>query len=247
MTAILRALAAGQSVSGRHLIVTAHPDDETISCSAAMSLLEDVRLVLLTTGAPAVDAPKPHRTQEQVNALAAAGWSWPVDRYGSRGRVAYTHIAEMLPRIREALADVDVVWAHPYEGGHLDHDTAAWLVQTACRQIGAAAPERMEFASYHMVDDKRSAFGVFWPRQRVTAVRLSGALWARKQAALAAYPSQAHILRKFPDPQTEEYRVAPVYDFAQPPPVPVIRWDRKGYQPPRAAWCAAIAAAERAA
>ena len=112
-------------------------------------------------------------------------------------RDTYQQLLPMLGAVRAAMAGADVVWTHPYEGGHVDHDAAAWLAQRACARTSIL---RLEFASYHSHAGRKSTFGAFWPDARVAevVVRLTGARLARKRAAIAAYGSQAHILRKFP-------------------------------------------------
>lgn len=235
--ALLAALLAGQSLRGRHVIVSAHPDDETISAFAVRDQAEAVTIVQLTDGVPP-DASRRDTHVAMRTLERAAAVSHVVIDGGVPGRDAHQHLAHLSALLRPVLADADVVWTHPYEGGHLDHDTAARLVQAL-----APAHLRMEFASYYMRADRRSSFGSFaQDAPAPVSVRLSGDRRVRKQAALDAYPSQAHILRKFPDPMRETYRAAPTYDFTRPAPAPLCRWDVKGYLPSTAAWRAAIAA-----
>ncbi len=246
MTAILRALGSQAAVQGRHLVVLAHPDDEAISCAALLSLaVEHVRLVYLTNGVPSTtEAPiEPivsARERERCEAARAAGWSWPARLAGYQAREAWAHQARLLALVGASLEGVGAVWTHPYEGGHLDHDTAAWLVQTATQGRDVA---RMEFASYYHGAGPRSVFGAFWPDPVSAAmtVDLTGPILARKRAAVAAYASQGFILRKFQTPEREAYRVAPVYDFTRPAAPPACRWDVKGYRPSSADWRARMA------
>lgn len=240
---ILRQLCAGGEVEGRHLIVTAHADDETISFGGALSRLASARVLQLTKGGG--DDEAANRRQERTAAFAAAGWTWPVIEGHATDRQAHLELDRLRLLLAAAIQDADVIWAHPYEGGHLDHDTVAWLVQDAC---AGRDVRRLEFASYHSHAGRRSTFGAFWPDPDVeqVTVTLTGQLWARKQAALACYASQAHILRKFPKPEQEAYRVAPVYDFTQPPPPPYIRWDTRHYLPTAEAWRGVVAGASKA-
>lgn len=238
---VLAQLLAGGPVAGRHLVVTAHADDETISFGGALCVLQDVVVLQLTDGARA-DTPNraqrvAHRLEERASAFDAAGWRWPVIDCHVPDRGTVYALTGLLRSLREILARTapDVVWTHPYEAGHLDHDSAAWLVQTACQ--GLPAPVRMEFASYHATET-RQAFGTFWPNPQQTALLrpLEPDQLARKRAAMAAYWSQKDILRKFPTPERESYRTAPVYDFGKPAPCGRVRWDIKGYQPSTAVW-----------
>jgi LmbE family N-acetylglucosaminyl deacetylase len=241
--AILAALTSGVPLSGRHVVVTAHPDDETVSFGGALSLLADVVLVQLTTGADDQQT-SALRAAERAAALQVGGWRLVVRDGGAPGREAHHHLPHLASLLSEVVADADVVWTHPYEAGHLDHDTAAWLVQRVCAR-GAAV--RMEFASYHC-NATTQTFGAFWPDPTVPSgtAELQGDALARKQAALAAYLSQAAILRKFPAIEREAYRVAPRYDFAAPAPPPRCRWDIKGYRPSTHDWRRTIAAQEAA-
>ena len=222
---VLACVAADRPVPGRHLVLVAHPDDEVISVSAALCCLEDVVLVQLTQDTEA-------REQERSAAECAAHWSFPVWMGGSAFRQAHQSAARLYELVRDLVQGADVIWTHAYEGGHLDHDTAAWLGQF----VGAAIL-RLEFASYHATATGQ-AFGDFWPDPTHPSVTIdvTGERWTRKRAGLAAYGSQAHILRKFPHPNQEVYREAPVYDFTKPAPPPRSRWDLKGYQPSTEFW-----------
>ncbi len=230
-------------MTGRHLLITAHPDDETISASFLLSMADSLAILQLTDGVSLDVADREDqargRRRERDAAGSAAGWPWPVHECNVAGREAHRHLRLLLEIVLDALTGVEAVWTHPYEGGHLDHDTAAWLVQTACAGM-TSPPNRMEFASYHATATGY-AFGTFWPDTREWGHGLSGVVWARKQAALACYTSQAHILRKFPQPDREVYRPAPTYDFSKPAPPPRSRWDVKGYAPSTADWRAAVA------
>ncbi len=234
-------------MTGRHLLVTAHPDDDTISASFLLSMADGLTVLQLTDGV-SIDVPDRAaqtvaRRREREAAFVAAGWSWPVLECDVAGREAHRHLPTLLDAVADALVGVEAIWTHPYEGGHLDHDTAAWLVQTACAgltAVGQRPPNRMEFASYHATATGY-AFGTFWPDTRDWGHGLSGVVWARKQAAIACYTSQAHILRKFPTRDREVYRAAPTYDFSKPAPPPRSRWDVKGYAPSTADWRAAVA------
>ncbi len=246
---IFAALLAGTRLPGRHVVVTAHADDETVSCASVLQHVPThaAQLVQITTGAPAGSELMAQRQQERAAALAALDCRWSVVDGAVPGREAHRHLWSLLAVVQDAIADADVVWTHPYEGGHLDHDSAAWLVQTACARRDPA-PLRLEFASYHSHAGRHSTFGAFWPDLTVAqvVVPLTGDARTRKHAALAAYASQAHILRKFPTPDREPYRVARVYDFTRPAAPPFARWDTRSYQPTTAAWRQMVAVATRA-
>lgn len=251
--AMLYRLVNGIQTSASAVVVVAHPDDEALSLGGSLGLMPHARILQLTDGAPRDPAHRlaPHRDdidqyramrrRERDAAYQATGWAMPVVECGVPDQDAHAYLPVLLDRLLTLLAGVRVVFTHPYEGGHPDHDAAAFLVQTACDRIAAQAPERIEFASYHW-DGQRQARGVFWrdPSVREWAVKLAGPRLATKRAALAAYGSQAKFLGKFPI-GTERFRVAPRYDFTQPPPTPRCVYEHKGWTLTNAALRAAMA------
>lgn len=238
---VLAALVAG-TVTGRHLLVIAHPDDETISASAFMASGAEIHVLQLTTGVPPNELTPEKlvtREAERRAAYVAAGWPASWTTLGLTGRSAIDNLAAVRDAVAQHAQGAEAIWTHPYEGGHLDHDSAAWAVQHA-----AGTLPRLEFASYHWTP-AGDRFGVFYPSNTTTVkIALSPSIWAQKRAALAAYQSQGNILRKFKTPQDEWYRVAPIYDFSHAPPAP-SRWDSRGYQPPLSTWRAAVAKVPR--
>ncbi len=246
---LLTALATPGRIGGRHVVVTAHADDEAITFGGALARLITRSIVQLTTGVPDGASYADLVTARQLERAEAArlgGWeAATIVDGGAPARQAHLHLGKLLELVQIALAGADFVWTHPYENGHPDHDTAAWLVQTACASL-SAPPARMEFSSYHAATERQHVFGAFWPAKTASAVgTLSGEALGRKQAAIAAYGSQAHIAKKFPSDSIEPYRVAPVYNFSKPAPPPVSRWDVKGYKPGLVVVREAFAAFER--
>ncbi len=232
---ILSALAAGDRVVGPHLVIIAHPDDEAASCAAALCCLEDVVLVQLTSG----DAnARGTRYVERLDAHRAAHWRVPVVDFDLKQETTLWCLPALLASLRHLVSWVKpaAVWTHPYENGHLDHDSAAWLASKL-------ELPRLEFASYFQQDPRTTVYGLFsGHEENVTAIALPECILERKAAALAAYVSQAHILKKFP-PYSERYRVAPDYDFTRRAPAPISRWDHNGYVPSTAQWRTEAAAA----
>ncbi len=113
----------------------------------------------------------------------------------------------------------EAVLTHPYEGGHPDHDACAFAVHTAVRRI---APENrpviLEAAFYHAGPggiETNCFLPAPAPMIEVTR-RLNAQEQAAKQALLDCFPTQRETLQYF-DLSVETYRVAPSYDFTQPP------------------------------
>lgn len=251
MTArLLTELAGGGPVHGRHVVITAHADDEVITFAGALRRLASATIVQLTSGVPRKGADYADqvalRRTERAAAQVAGGWPWSTIDGNLAAREAHQDLPRLLTLVATAIEGADVVWTHPYEHGHLDHDSAAWLVQRAC-EASVAPPLRMEFASYHFTAN-RHVFGAFFPCRsagHVTA-HLSGVDLQRKRAAIAAYSSQAHIVRKFPDVTVEYYRAAPVYNFRKPAPPAGSRWDHRRLTPSTMEWRAIVAALDAA-
>jgi LmbE family N-acetylglucosaminyl deacetylase len=238
--ALLNRLTNGIAASALTVIVVAHPDDETISLGGSLGLFLAASIVQLTDGAPAdpeyrsahrddLDAYRTMRLVERRRAFNEAGWTIPVTECGAPDQQAHAHLPSIIDTLTLRLTGALVVFTHPYEGGHPDHDAAAFAVQAACDRLtstGQRAPERVEFASYHW-NGQRRVHGRFWPDGSVKefSVRLAGERLDRKRLAVEAYASQHSMMRKFALAE-ERYRMAPRYDFTQAPPTPGCVYDR---------------------
>lgn len=228
----LERFCAPEGTAERVLIVGAHPDDETIGAGARLAVLPGATILCLTNGSP--------RNTADAMALGFAGAEeYEVARrrewWASLALVGVApERARQLPfddqdasyRFFEVTAAVEmallslapaIVVTHPYEGGHPDHDAAAFAVYHACRLLGDAAPVVLEFASYHAVDGKLRT-GHFLPQasspERVLTLRPEER--ERKQRQLAEFASQRKVLAAF-GVETERFRVAPRYDFLEAP------------------------------
>lgn len=246
-------LASGIQTSVPLVLVTAHPDDETLSCGGSLGLCPQAVVVQLTDGShpdPAQWAKVGVSTRadyaavrqaERDAAKTAAGWAHRVIDGGVPDQAVHEHFPALRAWLRPMLGAATVVMTHPYEGGHPDHDATAYLVQTVCDDLAAQAPERVEFASYHW-NGARRVTGAFWtdPTVRDWTITLTPERRAQKARACAAYVSQAKFLSRFPMTQ-ERYRIAPRYDFTQPPPTPACLYDRKRWPLSNAALRAAMA------
>jgi LmbE family N-acetylglucosaminyl deacetylase len=224
---LLDRLATASDVDDSVALVVAHQDDETLALGARLSHLRRLTLIHLTDGAPLVmrdaqaagfgtrEAYAAARARELDAALAAAG-ARPERRLGFD--VVDQDCVRALPTIiRRLTADLQgmaAVITHPYEGGHPDHDAAALAVQAACARLGPRAPVRLEFAGYFLGPDGPRT-GVFFEDDGLLCAA-DDADTARKAAALSAYVSQADVLALFRF-GPERLRLAPTYDFSQPP------------------------------
>lgn len=229
------------------VLISAHPDDETLAAGALLRHLRSVSVLHVTDGAPRDRRFFPPeirlsragyaalRHDEAVAALALAGV--PAERVRAL-RVIDQEAVRDLPRlVRElfqhiAEASPALVITHPYEGGHPDHDAAAFAVHAAIallRRAGREAPLLLEAASYH------GAGGGFTPGEFLPApdrpearFDLSPAAAAQKRAMLACFVSQREVIAAFPV-RSERIRVAPAYDFTRAPHEGLLLYERRGW------------------
>jgi LmbE family N-acetylglucosaminyl deacetylase len=215
----------------RILILAAHPDDETIGASVLLSRFPQSSVVFLTDGAPrdtrlwsagvngSREAYAETRRQEAFQALAHAGvcrqrlfWLGGVDQE------AAFEINMLADRLVKLIAEVrpEIVITHPCEGGHTDHDSAALVTKIAVSSL-KASPVAMEMTSYH-ARDGRCVAGEFLNSDPASELcfDLLSADRDRKRQMMDAYVSQRLVLGNFPV-DYERLRLAPEYNFSEPP------------------------------
>jgi len=217
----------------RVLLVAAHPDDETIGAGARLELLPNLRILHLTDGAPLerrwwgdptlatreVYARFRRRELEAALALAGVG-PGQLRTLGITDQCASEDLVALTRAMRDEIAEwaPSVILTHPYEGGHPDHDAAAFAVHAACRALRAVsggAPLVVEFACYHLATDGTLRTGAFLGRSAAT-LRLTAEQRERKKQMLACFRTQQRTLSPF-GISVERFRPAPAYDFSDPP------------------------------
>jgi LmbE family N-acetylglucosaminyl deacetylase len=246
-------------ITGRTLLVAAHPDDETIGCGAQLHRCEDLILLHLTDGAPRdladarrhgfEDAPSyaAARARELQAALAAGGVSCRRYALGLADQSLAHGLAELARRIRAAIERLRpaLLLTHAYEGGHPDHDAAAFACQAAADALPQAdRPLRLEFAGYHATQAGLT-WGRFLPGEEEFAVALTEAERRRKDTMLACFATQAAVLAAAPRDH-ERLRLAPRYDFNRAPHPGPLWYERMNWGATGAEWRAAAQSAHSA-
>ncbi len=250
----------------RALLVFAHPDDEILAVGGRLERFVASRLLCVTDGAPrdGEDA-RMHgcatgaeyaraRRGELEAALRVAGFplerSEPLCIAGEpiADKQALNHLVPLVRALSGRMqADrPEAVLTHPYEGGHPDHDSCAFAVHAAVRLLGSAAPVVLEAPSYFAGDGGAFTTGRFLPGSSTLTIStpLAPEEQARKRERRACFRTQGELLERFPLAY-ELFRIAPAYDFAQPPHPGLLLYEGWGWNLDGAQWRAAAAQALR--
>ncbi|HEY3800057.1 MAG TPA: PIG-L deacetylase family protein [Caulobacteraceae bacterium] len=251
---LLDAIAAGGEIDARRvLIVTAHPDDETLAFGTLMQRLTGVRIALATDGSPrdmrtqshlgfpSVEAYRDARHTELVAALAVAGLTpSALIRLDFPDKELAHNLAPFAGRLRGLCTahGIQAVLTHAYEGGHPDHDAVAAGVALATR----GTPIEVVEAPFY-----RSVAGRFTPHSftpipgaRGVQVDLTPGEVERKRAMIDCFITQAPIFEHY-RPRLERFRHAPAYDFTRPPNDGLVDYEREFFA--WSAWAEATAPA----
>jgi LmbE family N-acetylglucosaminyl deacetylase len=220
------------------LLVFAHPDDEVIALGARIGRFTNAHLIHVTDGAPRNEQDsrahgfnswaeyRDGRLHELECALRLAGLEhMSRECLGIPDQQAAFRLAELACALRGRIErhQPQIVFTHPYEGGHPDHDAIAFAVHMACRLSRTHSPIIIECALYH-AGPHGIETATFLPAASPTAEithTLSPEEQRRKQAMIQCFTTQRDTLAYFSLAE-ERYRIAPQYEFTQPPhPAPV--------------------------
>lgn len=237
---LLESLARGAPL-GRILVVVAHPDDETILAGAALADRSDVWIVHLTDGVPRdasrarqAGAPDPEayaalRRHELDAALRVLGLEGAGRiALGAPEGEAIEHLTRLADAVSRALATVrpELVLAHAYDGGHPDHDAAAFVVRAALARARSAAV-LVDLAGHHEAEAGRPGVG-FLPREGTSLERaLDGEAARRKRLALECFGTRAQVIAGL-ETDVERFRIGAREDFSRPPHEGPLRYERLG-------------------
>jgi LmbE family N-acetylglucosaminyl deacetylase len=188
------------------------------------------------------------RRDEAEEALALSGTSrWDIRSLGAVDQEASFHMAELARALATILRErpPEMLVAHAYEGGHPDHDAAAFVSHAALALVNHGSPVPLvEMTSYH-----EGANGVvrgeFLRRAMPERVlSLDAVARARKAAMFACYASQRDVLEAF-GVEEERFRVAAPYDFTAAPHGGELHYEKLGWPMTGEAWRTLARAAEK--
>ena len=240
--------AASTAAQPKSLLVFAHPDDEAIALAARLSRFRDAHFVHVTDGAPRnerdshahgfarLEDYRQSRRKEFRQALACVGISDAShETLGIADQEASLHLAEIAMRICRVLEqfEPEIVFTHPYEGGHPDHDACAFAVHQAVAvhaSRGHKPPVIIEAAFYH-AGPGGLVTGTFLRRpERMVEVAypLSPVERERKQAVFDCFATQKQTLSLF-RLDAERFRIAPEYEFWRPAHTPPVHYDHQSW------------------
>ena len=215
------------------LLIFAHPDDETLALGARLCRFRSAHLVHVTDGAPldefdsrangftTLAAYREARAAELETALHLAGVG-DIRRknLGIPDQGAALNLLSLTREILHLLHahQPEVVFTHPYEGGHPDHDSCSFAVHTAVNLLHTPTPPLIvEPTSYHSGPDGIETGRFLHPSPDTDLTyHLTPAEQAHKQALLRCFTTQGKTLRYF-GTTTETFRTAPTYDFTHLP------------------------------
>lgn len=230
----------------RAMLVYAHPDDEIIALGARLRRFEDALLVHITDGTPASGADqiargigsitdyRSARMSELECALNRAGV--PELRHeclGIPSHEASLRLTGMTRALAQRMREFrpEVVFTHPYEGAHPDHEACAFAVHYAVRLLKShdePYPLIIESPFYHagLHGIVTETFVPFEPEIPEVVYALSPQEQEGKRGLVDCYPSRREALSVFRF-EEERFRIAPGYEFRRVPhPGPILYDDR---------------------
>lgn len=238
-----------QKLKGKQtvMIVCAHPDDETLFGGCIFSRFKDIHLLYLTDGAPqdmkeAVESGFSSREDysitrkiELFRALRMAGISPDkINFMEITDQETSYYLTDIVFKVADYILQLspDIIFTHPYEGGHPDHDSASFAVHAAVRMLqrkNLPIPEIYEFSSYHNNNGVMSAYAFLNEEEdQVRTAVLTDEEAYLKTKMLEHFTTQSGVIKNFPIGQ-EKYRKARSYKFLTPPHEGLMYYELMGW------------------
>jgi len=126
-----------------------------------------------------------------------------------------------------------VVLTPVYEGGHPDHDAAAFAVSLASR--GGDNFEVREFPLYHAGPEGEMVVASFVNATACDVISFTAEERNLKRKMVESFPTQAGFLKNFPL-QSETFRTMPVHDFTLAPHPGPLLYERWGWEVTGESW-----------
>jgi LmbE family N-acetylglucosaminyl deacetylase len=241
-------LERGSAEMPRVLIVSPHPDDEVIGAGSCLPRLRDSVVLQVTDGAPSEMADALAAGYSTRSAYAAArhgelreavglcGLSETIELHIPDQTAAYrlTHLTQRIEQIIRRVQPEFLITV-PYEGGHPDHDATAFAVHQACGRL-VTPPVIVEMLSYHHENSCCIMDRFLGEDQETLTLQLSADEITFKRRLFQCFVSQQHVLKWFPI-RVEKFRVAPVYDFTQPPHEGQLYYEKFAWGLTGTRWC----------
>ena len=248
---LLTELAGTSAIWRRLLLVVAHPDDETIAMGGQLRRFRDALLVHITDGAPrdgedarrhgfadCVGYAAARRRELAAALIAGEAATMRTVAIGIPDKQSFLDLAGLSRQLADLLRREQpvAVLTHAYEGGHPDHDAAAFAVQAACLIMPPEdRPAIIEMPFYHARDGKMIT-GRFLPRATEEIVVVLGETDLRRKHLMAeCFDTQRELLPLF-DLSRECFRLAPFYDFGEPPHSGTLLYETFGWGIAGADW-----------